>query len=984
MHDARRPLAVIIGITEYMVPRLRLVSPVHDAEALAACLETHHGYEVRVVRDDQATKAGLQHLLEVELPGLLDETRPVLLYFAGHGTATDSIDQPRGYLVPADGGKDLDSLLPMEYVAHTLAKLPNKHLLLLLDCCFAGAFRWSGGRDVLIPEPPAMYRERYERFLETPAWQVIASAAHDEQAADVVAGLPIGKRDTDGTHSPFLRALLRGLEGHADVSPRCSDGTVGDGVITATELYVFLREEIEAASSRDRPQTPGMWTLPRHRKGEYIFHVPHARLALPDAPTLSLETSPYRGFLVYEEKHAGLFHGRRAVTETLRQQVEREPITVVIGSSGTGKSSLVRAGLVPGLRNAHPDWQILEPIRPGATPLLTLDAALMRRGSDPAVLIIDQLEELFAAPERAKERNPFLTRLLEATATGSLRIVGTLRADLETEFWSSPLGETWETVRFPLGDMTQAELRDAIEIPAEQKVLTFEPPEMVDRLINTVVSMPGGLPLLSFTLHKLYVDCLRRANNDRKLIELDETGARGIALALREHTDRIYAGFDDATRDTMRRVLLRMVTVKGGTISRRQLPLSELAFADSAECSRVQAVLDALTGRTGDLAAPAASNPDATGYGVRLAVRGGSQDGGFVELAHDAVVRDWPQFRIWLRDASEGDLLLQRAVTASATLWVHEAKHAGYLWRGDPRLPLALSRLAATPHQLNEFEAAFVADSRAAQVQEQEAVLERANLQLNKAKAEAEAAKHGARSRRLAIAVLSIALAALGVGLYLNGSRNQIARADAMEKHGATELADRNFGEAEIAYAESLLFRDNGDVRNSLLRARGGALHVAQGVASPTWQLSAVSSDGAHYAMVRADRIDLGSAQSRTLDWSIPVDPHARVECLAFGSNDAAGIDGRLFAYALDMGISAGRTDVHSVVVARLNRRSDVGGGTVTRLGMIQRATKRISSMAFDRAGAKLAIGSDDGSLGVYSIAGNDTPSEYWFTPNAH
>src|SRR5204862_14140 len=125
-------------------------------------------------RDREASKAGLQHLLEAELPRVLDDTRPLLIYFAGHGMATDSIDRPRGYLVPVDGGKDLDSLLPMGYVARALGKLPSRHLMLLLDCCFAGAFRWSAGRDVVLPIPPTMYRERYERFLATPAWQVIA------------------------------------------------------------------------------------------------------------------------------------------------------------------------------------------------------------------------------------------------------------------------------------------------------------------------------------------------------------------------------------------------------------------------------------------------------------------------------------------------------------------------------------------------------------------------------------------------------------------------------------------------------------------------------------------------------------------------------------------------------------------------------------------------------------------------------------------
>jgi hypothetical protein len=722
--DSRRPLALIIGIADYVVPRLRLATPVHDAEALAAMLEQRHGYEVKLVRDREASRAALVDLLETQLPSWLDASRPLLVYFAGHGMATDSLDEPRGYLVPADGDNEVGSLLAMADVAQALAKLPCRHLLLLLDCCFAGAFRWSAGRDVVADAPPTLYRERYERFLETPAWQVITSAAHDELAADSVEGLAIGKRELEGDiHSPFLQALLCGLGGEADVFPRHPDGTAGDGVITATELYLFLRHQVEAEAPPERRQTPGLWVLPRHRKGEYIFYVPATKPALPDAPSLSLKTSPYRGFFVYKERHAALFHGRRAATEALHRHVERQPIAIVVGSSGTGKSSLVRAGLIPALRAAHPDWQILPVMRPGAAPRASLESAIARRDATAtAVLLVDQLEDMFAPTICREERTSFFVRLLALAASGSVRVVGTLRADREPELLGSPLGEIWDQARFPLADMTQDELRQAIERPAELQGLTFEPPAMVDRLINSVMAMPGALPLLSFTLHKLYVDCLQRAANDRKLLEPTETGATSLVRALCEHTDQLYTRFDPLTRGTMRRVLLRMVHVSGDVIARRRVPRAELDSTDAAEDQRVLAVLDALTGWSSniDFERTPVTAAAMFSHGLRLAVRGGSNLRGrhgergssFVELAHDAVVRDWPQFRTWLNSAGD-DLELHRAVTASATQWDADRRHAGYLWRDDPRLPDA-ERLLASPHKLNRIETAFILRSRAA------------------------------------------------------------------------------------------------------------------------------------------------------------------------------------------------------------------------------------------------------------------------------
>lgn len=234
--------------------------------------------------------------------------------------------------------------------------------------------------------------------------------------------------------------------------------------------------------------------------------------------------------------------------------------------------------------------------------------------------------------------------------------------------------------------------------------------------------------------------------------------------------------------------------------------------------------------------------------------------------------------------------------------------------------------------------------------------------------------------------MLSVALVALIVFLYINQSRKQMAEADAQEEHGATALADRNFGEAEIAYAQSLLHRDSDDVRRSLLRARGGALRIAGGAAdpaNPALQLSAVSGDGRHYAIVRSDHIEVGSAESGAPIWSLAVDPHAEVESLAFGSDEPASRAGRLFAYAMDLKGSRAEQGAHSVTVVRLH---DAGPGRrqITTLGSIRRATKRISSMVFDRSGTRLAVGSDDGSIGVYALSARGAPGEYWFTPTAH
>jgi hypothetical protein len=149
-------------------------------------------------------------------------------------------------------------------------------------------------------------------------------------------------------HSPFAQAFLQALDGAGDLVPK----GVGDGIITATELYMYLRDAVEVRADKqaNHAQTPGLWPLRKHGKGEYIFLVPNHALNLPPAPNLTAENNPYRGLQAYERHHAKLFFGRDQQIAQLAAVLATHPLTVVLGASGTGKSSLVKAGLVPYLQ----------------------------------------------------------------------------------------------------------------------------------------------------------------------------------------------------------------------------------------------------------------------------------------------------------------------------------------------------------------------------------------------------------------------------------------------------------------------------------------------------------------------------------------------------------------------------------------------------------------------------------------------------------
>jgi len=181
MHEFHHSLAIVIGINAYAggIPPLR--SAANDARRLARILTDDHGYDVRLLLDEQATFASIIRLLTETLPAEVGPDDRVLVYFAGHGIALDGEDGPAGYLVPQDARlADRASFLPMHSLHQALIALPCRHLLLILDCCFAGAFRWSSTRSLWAP-PGLVYRERYDRFVRDPAWQVISSAAYDER-----------------------------------------------------------------------------------------------------------------------------------------------------------------------------------------------------------------------------------------------------------------------------------------------------------------------------------------------------------------------------------------------------------------------------------------------------------------------------------------------------------------------------------------------------------------------------------------------------------------------------------------------------------------------------------------------------------------------------------------------------------------------------------------------------------------------------------
>jgi WD40 repeat protein len=801
-------LAIVVGIDRYSHGITPLRTAVADARAIARTLQQHHGYQVICLLNEQAQLAQLESLITTKLPSLLTANSRLLLYFAGHGIAQNGDNGPVGYLIPQDATPgNIRSYLPMVALHDALTSLPCRHFLAILDCCFAGAFRWSSTRDIDL-SPQIIHQERFERFCRDPAWQVITSAAHDQKAMDVMT-LP----DTRGEvreevfeeicgevgskteiHSPFATALLKALHGAADTSPPAQNGKpAGDGVLTATELYMYLRDTVELVTAEHyERQTPELCALRKHGKGEFMFLTPGHELNLPPAPVLNPENNPYRGLESFDTVHADLFYGRQMLIAELTDFVHTHPLTVVLGPSGTGKSSLIKAGLIPNLQipnlqipnlqipnlqqktqplnpeQTPKQWQILPVIRPGESPLKALAKAFLSIHTGQTqigqvnqiealsaeiyrtpeslisritswqqlhphqhlLLVIDQFEEVITLckQDRVREQLFAVLQLITRPEQPLANVVISLRADFEPQMLETSLKPIWMSSRFLVSPMSRDDLRQVIEQPAAKRVLYFDPPSLIERLLDEVIQTPGALPLLSFTLSELYFRYLERRSDDRALTEADYEALGGIAGSLTQRATQEYeklVQLDAKYASTVRNVMLRMVSVEGGELARRRVRETELVYASDAENQRVQENLLRF-------------------MNARLLVKGQTAIGNaYVEPAHDALVRGWHKLLQWTRKAQE-EMLLQQPLTMAATDWENRQ---GTLWHGDRRLALLGETLTSEKCWLNKSEASFV----------------RRSIQ-----------KKRRRTWYLWLGFLALLTTSMGIGLLINQSKNSI------------------------------------------------------------------------------------------------------------------------------------------------------------------------------------------------------------------
>lgn len=666
--------AFLIAVQDYgqVAP---LKTPVNDVQSLADVLRLEvHGFRVHEPLLNP-TKQALETFLEKTLPSLVRSGDRVLLYFAGHGIAFDEADQvaPKGYFLPADARKnDEASFVSMDFINQAIQKLGCRHLLLVLDCCFAGSFQWaakptrSAGRRL----SKTIFRQRFDYFLQQPAWQVIASAAYHQQALDVAHSHALGQRESDtnsrnSEHSPFAGALIRALrDGAGDQSP-------ADGLMTISEIFAYLQDQL-VQFSHIHTQKPAFFPLlPNHRQGEFVFLNPKKKLHLSDYDD---SYNPYRGLQAYESEHQGAFYGRERVVEDMLEKLKNGPILIVSGDSGAGKSSAVKAGLLPKMEKQGYRSVI---IRPGAHPLEALDTAIKEavalKDTVLRILLVDQLEELTTQYATETDREAFLFALAAQLRGQDVfqKIVLTVRSDFETLFEQSPLAPWWRDARYNIPGFSYEELQEIVWQPIQERCIEYEE-GLGEELIGEVQNRIGGLPLLSFTLSELYERFkARRVGEDshRVITWEDYRVTGGVVGALQNSADEAYNNLhDNAQRASLRHLMLRLISLSGGETAGRRVTHEELDFDDPVENERIALVRDQ--------------------WIEKRLLRSGSdnQNKPFIEPAHDALVRSWRRIQDWIQEYRGENILLHAKLGAAVAEYHKRNEGKGYLWDSNPGL----------------------------------------------------------------------------------------------------------------------------------------------------------------------------------------------------------------------------------------------------------------------------------------------------------
>lgn len=780
--------SLVVGINTYQaLPNLK--SPARDAEAIGQALQTCGEFRVHRLPEviqsgqptvGQKTQVTLRELETVLISLFKPKGRNIphtaLFYFSGHGLQRDAGIR-EGYLALSDSQPDKGFYgLSLFWLRRLLQESPVRQRIVILDCCHSG--------ELL-------------NFLEADPG---ASAGTDRLFMAASREYETAFESLDSPYSVFTQAILTGL------NPQ----RVESGIVTNHSLTDYVNHALKGEIQQPLFESSGSEIILTRHKGSS---------SVPVTVIKSTEDCPYRGLEFFDETHTQYFFGREELTATLIEQLKANHFVAVVGASGIGKSSLVRAGMMTQLRQektalGDDRWRI-KLITPSANPLKGLAVAFidptttsleraeqLRRAEDflqdggvglaqliqgslPAatassrepqnrsrmLLVIDQFEEVFTLSQGSQaeqERQQFFNCLLGAAhlLKESLSLVIVLRSDfLPKCLLYEGLATYVEQHQLTVMPLKYEQIKATIVRPAQKVGLVCEP-NLVYTMLLDISGAPGELPLLQYTLLELWQR--RRISTEGGIARLtleayQELG--GVRGTLQKRATEVFHSLTEPEQRIAKRIFLALTQLGEGTEdTRRRVVKSELISPDYP-ADRVDRVLEKLVA-------------------AKLVIT--DQE---VDVVHEALIRNWSLLRSWLNENREMLRRLRR-IEQSAQEWDRAGQPAAgdYLLAGL-RLGDAEDLLKSYSHELSTLAQKFITTSREDRRQ---------------AKRE---------SWQLQIAVPSLLLATLAIvfSQYKGAVQSQAERAYQLQIATSRERA---------AVAQSILQDTNTDPMTALLISR--------------------------------------------------------------------------------------------------------------------------------------------------------------------
>ena len=632
--------ALVIGISSYHRSVGNLSKPATDAQAVARCLQHHGGFEVTLLTETltlEALRQALKRFLLEQANG-----NDALIYFTGHGILSESTTGYREtFLAASDteiirqAGKPMEPLyiLPFGELNSLIQQSNLSSLVLLLDCCHSG--------DMLERDPVERALTAFNATQRNYCF-ITACRSFEESRA---------KRSDQ--HSLFTGALLEAL-----APPTRSED---ESTITSGLLFYRLSQSLKGS---------GQEALHLGWGNDIAIAIHPAAKTADTEPALNL-ANPYIGLASFDSATANYFYGREEAVRALQARLLNCRVLTVFGPSGCGKSSLIKAGLLPELRDRPFEstaWEV-EMLTPTAQPLQVLGDRLTHRSKSttPFVLFIDQFEELFTLCAEDAAHRQFIHLMTTAIAAMPhlKRVVIAIRGDFLDNCARIPESATLinresELTTYMVTHLCASEMVSAIERPAAQHGVTFER-GLVPQIIADVGDEPGALPLLQYALTQLWQICTQsKASEGLTFAGYQQIG--GVQGALQQRADQLYSSFHPDDQAFVRQLMMELVQLgEGQEVTRRKASWDKLrAIAPPTQLIRV---IERLTHE-------------------RLIVT----DQKTVEVAHEALLREWTLLKNWIEENRE-NIRLSRRLESDCHEWQEKNQAEDYL--------LSAGRLAA-------------------------------------------------------------------------------------------------------------------------------------------------------------------------------------------------------------------------------------------------------------------------------------------------